>query len=81
MTLSPKAAKTVIIGLISRSVIKPEHVHRLITAWADSDPTAPESAAFWQQVFEAQGATHAPDSLTKVSCWWLNALLYGDFDG
>ena len=59
MTLSPKAAKTVIIGLISRSVIKPEHVHRLITAWADSDPTAPESAAFWQQVFEAQGATHA----------------------
>ncbi len=59
MTLSPKAAKTVIIGLISRSVIKPEHVHRLITAWADSDPTSPESAAFWRQIFEAQGATQA----------------------
>ena len=59
MTLSPKAAKTVIIGLISRSVIKPEHVHRLIPAWADSDPTDPESAAFWRQIFEAQGATHA----------------------
>ncbi len=59
MTLSPKAAKTVIIGLISRTVIKPEHVRSLITAWADSDPTSPESAAFWRQVFEAQGATHA----------------------
>jgi hypothetical protein len=54
-----QAIKSAVQGLISRDVIKPEHVRSLIPAWADSDPTDPNSAAFWRQVFEAQGATQA----------------------
>ena len=54
-----QAIKAAVQGLIGRSVVKPEHVHTLITAWVESDPTSPEAAAHWQQVFEAQGATKA----------------------